>query len=166
MTPPIKVDFTDNLPDNLPRSSGLRLSVELIPQTRWGDNLRSILTHEQWNVLRRAVYSRASYCCEACDASNIEVHCHEVWDWDDEKHIQRLIGLRCLCWKCHEATHLSETGIRGTLDTLKHFAHVNGITMFEANGIVGAAYVQVMNRSGHEWKLDTSWLNSYLQKEA
>ena len=144
MSPPIKVDFADNLPDNLPRPSGLRLSVELIPQTTWGDNLRSILTHEQWNVLRRAVYSRASYCCEACDASNLEVHCHEVWSWDDKKHIQKLIGLRCLCWECHRTTHLSDPGIGGNLKTLKHLARVNGITVFEANGIVGVAYVQVM----------------------
>jgi len=166
MSPLIKVDFADNLPDNVPRSLGLRLSIELIPLTTAGINLRSELTPKQWDALRRAVYSRAGYCCEACDADSIEVHCHEVWNWDDKKHVQKLIGLRCLCWKCHEATHLSETGIRGPLNTLKHFARVNGITLFKANRIVKRAYKQVMERSKHEWELDTSWLNSYLQKEA
>jgi len=165
MPPPIKVDFADNLPANIPRSSGLRLSVELIPQTTWGDNLRSLLTHEQWNVLRRAVYARAGYRCEACDASDMEVHCHEVWDYDDKKHVQKLIGLRCLCWECHWVTHLTDSGIRGDLERLKHFASVNGITLFKANRIVQKAYEQVMERSKHEWKIDTSWLNEYLQKE-
>ena len=166
MSPPIKVDFTDNLPDNLPRPSGLRLSVELIPSTMGGINLRSLLTPEQWDTLRRKVYAKADYKCEACDASNIEVHCHEVWDYDDKKHLQKLIGLRCLCWECHRTTHLSDPGIGGDLKTLKHLVRVNGITLFKANRIVRRAYKQVMERSKHEWKLDTSWLGSYLQKEA
>ena len=165
MSPPIKVDFTDNLPDNLPRPSGLRLSIELIPTTTVGINLRSELTPTQWDTLRRKVYSRANYCCEACDADNIEVHCHEVWSWNDKKHIQKLIGLRCLCWECHRTTHLSDPGIGGDLKTLKHFARVNGVTIFEANRIVRKAYKQVMERSKREWKLDTSWLGSYLQKD-
>ena len=165
MAPPIKVNFTDNLPDNLLRPSGLRLSVELIPMTTVGINLRSELTPTQWDTLRRKVYSRVNYCCEACDASNIEVHCHEVWDWDDKKHVQKLIGLRCLCWECHRTTHLSDPGIGGNLKTLKHLAHVNGITIFKANKILLKAYLQGSIRSEHEWKLDMSWLDSYLKKE-
>ena len=166
MSPPIKVDFSDNLPDNLPRPSLLRLSIELIPMTTVGINLRSELTPTQWDTLRRKVYAKANYCCEACDAGEIEVHCHEVWDWDDKKHIQKLIGLRCLCWECHEATHLAYRGFLGDIKMTKHLALVNGITIFNANKILLKAYLQWSIRSKHEWKLDTSWLNSYLQKEA
>lgn len=166
MSPPIKVDFADNLPANLPRPSGLRLSIELIPMMAAGINLRSELTPDQWNTLRHKVYSRASYCCEACDASNMEVHCHEVWDWNDKKHIQKLIGLRCLCWKCHEATHMMRSGTKLLeLMGIHHFAHVNNITIFKANRIIRAAYKQVMERSKHEWELDTSWINDYLRRE-
>ena len=165
MAPPIKVNFTDNLPDNLLRPSGLRLSVELIPMTTAGINLRSELTPTQWDTLRRKVYSRANYCCEACDAGEIEVHCHEVWSWDDKKHIQKLIGLRCLCWECHETTHLTHPGVTGDLETMEHLARVNGITLFEANKVMLDAYSQWNRHSKHEWKVDTSWLDSYLKKE-
>jgi len=165
MSPPIRIDFTDNLPANLPRSSRLRLSVELIPVTTAGVNLRSELTPEQWNILRHRVYGRANYCCEACGEGNVEVHCHEVWEYDDEKHIQRLVGLRCLCWECHAATHLTHSDIDGDREILKRLARVNGITIFEANGVLMKAYWRWLERSEHDWKLDTSWLDSYLQKE-
>jgi len=165
MTPPIKVDFTSNLPENLPRESDLRLSIELIPLTTTGRNLRSQLTHEQWDTLRHKVYARANYCCEICLASNVEVHCHEVWSYDDEKHIQKLVGLRCLCRKCHNATHLTHVVFIRASDVTKHFAHINNMSMLEANKVVRDAYKQMAERSRHEWTLDTSWLDSYLQKE-
>jgi len=165
MPPPIKVDFADNLPANLPRPLSLRLSVELIPQTTWGDNLRSLLTHEQWNVLRRAVYARADYICEICSSKSIQVHCHEVWSYDDNTHTQRLIGLRCLCWECHAATHMhSETG-GSFYEDLEHYARINGVTVQDARNTVLEAYKQFRERSNHEWTLDTNWLNDYLQRE-
>lgn len=123
------------------------------------------MSPNQWDVLRRKVYAKANYRCDGCGTGNIEVHCHEVWDYDDKKHIQKLIGLRCLCWKCHETTHLSAQGIGGNLKTLKHLARVNGITIFRANKILLEAYLQWRIRSEHEWELDTSWLDIYLQKE-
>lgn len=166
MPPPIRVNFTDNLPTNLPRPSALRLPVELIPATTAGQNLRSILTHEQWNVLRHVVYSKAGYRCDACNEGNTQVHCHEVWGYDDGKHVQKLTGLRCLCWECHEATHMLHT--TGTLFWLdvKHLARVNCITRRKARKIVRKAMEQVFERSKHEWTIDVSWLDSYLQKEA
>jgi len=166
MSPLISLDFTDNLPDNLPRPSGLRLSIELVPKTATGINLRSELTPAQWDTLRHAVYAKANYCCEACGVCDTEVHCHEVWSYDDEKHIQKLIGLRCLCWECHETTHMANHGMR-ILEHMstKHLARVNGITVSEADKIILEAYLQHSLRSKHEWTLDISWLDSYLEKE-
>jgi len=165
MSPPLKINFTDNLPTNLPRPSGLRLSIELIPGTTAGLNLRSQLTPKQWDILRHRVYARANYHCEACGEGDIEIHCHEVWDFDDYKHMQKLIGLRSLCWKCHEVTHLTQSGFTSQLEVLSHLARVNNITIFKANKILLKAYAQWSERNRHEWIIDTSWLDSYLQKE-
>ena len=43
-----------------------RLTVELIPSTCWFSNLRSELSKEEWDRLRRATYERASQRCEVC----------------------------------------------------------------------------------------------------
>ena len=38
-----------------------KLSVELVPSTAWGENLRSILTKEMWDELRKKSYRKAKY---------------------------------------------------------------------------------------------------------
>ena len=43
-----------------------KLTIELVPSTAWGENLRKILKKEHWDILRKASYKRARYRCECC----------------------------------------------------------------------------------------------------
>ena len=43
-----------------------RLTVELLPATTWGSNLRSVLRVSQWDKLRRGAYEAAQHRCEIC----------------------------------------------------------------------------------------------------
>lgn len=38
----------------------------MIPQTSWGKNLRSVLTKENWDKVRKQVYASAGYRCRIC----------------------------------------------------------------------------------------------------
>lgn len=161
MPPPVKINFTDKLPANLPSPPGLRLSIELIPKPTWGVNLRQRLTAEQWDTLRHAVYARAGYCCEICNASDTEIHCHEVWKYSDKTHVQKLVGLMCLCKMCHDVKHIRVAD----RPVFRHFMQVNHISERRARAILKRERLTYQERSTHSWTVDTSWLDRYLQKE-
>ncbi len=54
-----------------------RLTIELVPRTSWGRNLRSHLTRSEWLRLSRAVADRSGGRCEVCGLAG-RLHCHEV----------------------------------------------------------------------------------------
>src|SRR5579862_704679 len=87
------------------------LTINLIPSTAWYKNLRSELPKGEWDKLRKAQYKTANYVCEICGASGLEqgfkwpVEAHEVWEFDDKEHIQKLISLIALCPLCHMCQH-------------------------------------------------------------
>jgi hypothetical protein len=54
------------------------------------------------------------------------VECHEMWDYDDDRKIQRLERLLALCPACREAKHAGLASKRGWLSAvIAHLAEVN-----------------------------------------
>ena len=57
--------------------------------------------------------------------------CNEIWDYNDEKHVQKLVGFIELCNNCHNIKHMGRTLIlvsEGTLDFDQfdeHFCKIN-----------------------------------------
>jgi hypothetical protein len=139
------------------------LTVELVPSTSWYANVRSHLPEEEWDLVRRAVYRRARYRCEVCGGrgEHHPVECHEVWDYDDEQHVQRLDRLVALCPACHQVKHLGLASVNGRYDeALQHLADVNGWTLEEAGHHADAAFAQWSERSRHEWTVNLGPLES------
>ncbi|HUP28194.1 MAG TPA: HNH endonuclease signature motif containing protein [Chloroflexia bacterium] len=140
------------------------LTVELVPRTCWFSNLRSELSKEQWDKLRRAVYERAGDCCEICGQKGRQhpVECHEVWEYDDERHVQRLAGLLAVCPACHEAKHMGYASTVGRAGQARaHLARVNGWSMEDVELYLEMQFEQWSRRSNHEWSLDLSWLDQF-----
>lgn len=153
----MKIGFTD---DPAPKPGGL-LTVELVPSSSWGDNLRSRLKQSAWDRLRRASYKAAGHRCEICGGKGRRhpVECHEVWVYNDTTHVQTLERLISLCPSCHEVKHLGLAELRGRQDiALRHLAKVNGWTPTEALRHVTEAFEVWQRRSRHTWTLDLSWL--------
>ena len=75
----------------------MKLTIELVPSTSWGNNLRSEanLSKDRWDTLRRQSYRKAGYRCEICSEKGPThpVECHEIWHYDDETKTQTLKGL-------------------------------------------------------------------------
>ena len=138
-----------------------RLTVELVPSTCWWSNVRSHVAPAVWERLRRATATAAGNRCEICGGRGRRhpVECHEVWDYDDARLVQRLVRLIALCPSCHEVKHLGLAAKRGRhAAALAHLAKVNGWTAADAEAYTEVVFEQWAARSRHDWTLDCTVL--------
>ena len=137
--------------------STMKLTVELVPATSWGDNLRSHFKTREWDRLRKACYEQAGHKCEIGGGKGRRhpTECHEIWNYDDEQCVQTLKGLIALCPSCHEVKHIGRAMAVGFGDrALAHLVKVNGITQAEAVAHVGDAFALWKTRTQKAWTLD------------
>ena len=139
-----------------------KLNFQLVPDGCWYTNLRSALPREVWDRLRRAAYRRAGGKCSICGAEG-RLEAHEVWNYDDEKHIQSLADIIAVCPACHEVIHIGRTSLLGReAEAQAHFMKVNGATQSEYHAALGEANRIHAERSRHEWLTDISKLKLFL----
>jgi len=140
----------------------MKLTIEPIPESTWGKSLANLLPQPIWDDLRHEVYSTFNYACAICGATDKELHCHEVWRYDDKLHIQKLAGFQCLCVDCHAIKHWGRTvavahknGDQETIPRLtKHFCEVNSCTQsaFSLYKVEVGNIAQARNR--HKYRVD------------
>lgn len=133
-----------------------KLTIELVPRTAWGSNLRGKLP-VGWPRISAAVREAAGGRCEICGRRSAKLEAHEVWDYG-ERGIQRLAGILALCRKCHEVKHFGLACVRErAAEASAHLAAVNGWSAREAEDYVDEAFAVWRERSEIEWELDLSW---------
>ncbi len=142
----------------------MRLTIELVPRPCWYSNLRSKMTRANWDHLRTLVYATYNDRCGICHASRhvsgVTLHCHEIWQYDDEHHVQRLAGFIALCEMCHHCKHIGLAGIRaseGTLDfehVIAHFMLVNHCSYEDYEVHSQEAWDTWHERNTHQWVTD------------
>lgn len=145
-------------------TNNLKLTIELVPSSSWMNNVRTVLTTKQWDILRKAVYEKAWNICEICGGTGNKhpVECHEVWSYDDKTHIQKLIRMIALCPNCHTVKHFGLAQLRGKADwAKKHFMKINNLKSAEAEKYIKQAFQTWLDRSKKEWTLDLSSLKEY-----
>lgn len=136
-----------------------KLTVELVPKTAWGNNLRKLLPRDDWDKLRRAIYAAYGYQCAICDARG-QLHCHEQWSYDDQCFIQSLKDVIPICVMCHHVKHLGHAGIlanEGKLDyegVIRHFMRVNECTRADFEWAKNDAFQRWRWRSRFKWRLE------------
>ena len=146
------------------------LTIELVPSTSWGNNLRAILPRKDWDILRRAQYVQAGHVCEVCGGRGPHhpVECHERWMFDMGAHKQVLVGLIALCPKCHGVKHIGRTmdvkGPQGMLDAQLHMSRVNGWSLGQSDIYIQDAFRTYHHLSQFQWEVDISWAQEALQK--
>ena len=141
----------------------MKLNFELVPDSCWYSNLRSILSPAQWDVVRREAYARAGGRCMICGAPAKRLEAHEQWSYDEQNHIQKLENVVAVCKSCHEVIHIGRTQLTGGEERAsEHFMKVNGCTYAEYRKALGEANSAHRRRNlVPEWKLDLSWLLSF-----
>lgn len=156
-----------DVPDLLPgedRTFGSGLFVDLVPSSCWFTNVRTCVDQRDWERLRRMIVGRAGARCEACGqgedrAANRWLEAHERWSYDEERHVQSLRRLVCLCTSCHGATHFGLAQVKGTDGVAR--AHLRQVTGFDERALelhLREAFATWQYRSMTTWTLDLSIL--------
>lgn len=88
------------------------------------------------------------------------MNCHEIWEYDDQRHIQKLVSLIALCDLCHHIKHLGRAHLlvwEGKLDRdllSKHFIKVNKCDPADYEKYKRKVFDQYNERSDHRWTVD------------
>jgi hypothetical protein len=141
-----------------------RLSVELVPQTCWLSNVRSLMKRYEWQKLSQMAAEDAGHRCQVCDGRGRQhaVECHEMWLYDDQRKAQRLMKLTALCPMCHHVKHFGRSMNTGYGEqALAWLCRVNGWSHEHGEKYVAAVFTEFHERSRHQWLLDLNSLVGY-----
>lgn len=141
------------------------LLIELVPETAWYKNLRSELTKEEWENVKRKTFMAANYTCEICGGKgpNHPVECHEVWKYDIETGVQTLIRTIALCPACHEVKHFGRANIKGRFKVaMAHLMKVNNWDEDTGNWHFDKCGEEWLQRNEIDWVLDARWLLDFI----
>ena len=135
----------------------LKLTMDLVPKSCWYQSLYRLLPRSQWNKLREGVLTKARNRCQICRADG-KLYCHEIWHYDDKKHIQSLKGFHVVCSLCHHLSHfgkaqdLADQGLLDLDAVIQHFLSVNkvGVEIFEEHE--KDAFTTWRERSRRRWR--------------
>jgi 5-methylcytosine-specific restriction endonuclease McrA len=147
------------------KSKQPKLFIELIPTTCHYSNVRTTVTKKEWDKIRFMSYESAQHKCEICgdvgknQGYKHNVECHEIWDYNDETHVQKLVGLISLCPICHQVKHIGRAiAMKNHQDAYNQLAKVNKWTHKEVEEHILASFEVHRERSKYEWTLDLSIL--------
>lgn len=156
-----------DVPDLLPgedREFGQGLFVDPVPESCWFTNVRTCVSQQDWERLRRMITRRAGHRCEICGRPEDReqrrwLEAHERWAYDDTFGVQSLRRLICLCSDCHLTTHMGYANVTGRAEqAIAHLRAVTGMTADQADQHVNAAGRLWLARSDRRWALDLSML--------
>jgi hypothetical protein len=146
------------------------LYVDLVPQTCWFSNIRSALSKSDWDLIRKKIYNDSNHRCEICHGYGDQhpVEAHERWGFDWDTKTQKLTKIESLCPDCHQATHFGFAIVSGKEEyAFKRLKYVNGWNDKQTNNHIEEAF-KVWDKRNlvSNWKLDISWLNSYIELDS
>lgn len=149
---------------------GYKLTIELVPQSCWYSNVRSNVTKQEWDFIRRKCYAKAEHKCEVCGDTGKNqgiahaVECHEIWQYLSATKTQKLVGMVALCPRCHKVKHPGLAQIRGETEiVVKQLMKVNSMSRMDALAYIEDAFREWRQRNESKWTLDISMLNDYKQ---
>lgn len=141
----------------------LKLEIELVPKTCLFSNLRKVLTQSEWDKVRKYTYGLSKdHSCMTCGTKISRLNAHEIWEYDEENHIQKLVGLIDLCDDCHLVKHIGFAQLNGKyFQAAEHFCRINNCdsNIFN-NTMLNVKKTYDMRSQINDWKLDISYLKN------
>ena len=129
-----------------------------MPRQLWGFSASKML-RGTWKHIRHDALETASRSCQKCGESPHPIYgddliCHELWRYDDQRGVARLVGFEIHCAKCDLVTHMGRALARGYgNEALKQLSKVNGITNVEAERVYRQAKAVWQKRSARKWRI-------------
>lgn len=144
-----------------------KLNFELVPDSCWYSNLRTLLSKKQWDFLKAEARERANGHCMICGRRSTRLEAHEKWSYDKENGIQKLEEIVAVCKDCHSVIHIGRTSLVGDIERAeKHFMKVNKCSYVDYRKALGKANeVHKQLNQVSEWKLDLSYLKRYIKED-
>ena len=157
----------------------LKLTVELVPSSVWFSSVYRILRRKnrlkEWYKIKSRVFEEEGHQCYICGSKRGPFSAHEFWEYDDEKHVQRLNAIHHLCALCHKIKHigfwcytsdgkekLRKSGLTKKV-LVDHFCKVNNCSEKQFKEHEDRAFKIWRERSRHEWKQDFGKYKIYLE---
>ena len=149
-----------------PSLEGPYILPKLVPQNLWGINLRSLLSKEKWDELRKDTYKNYAYRCAVCGCKGETwpVECDEMWDYQENPYqpcrgTVVFSGLVALCPGCHAVKHYGKACVNGNERmALARMCYLNDLDKEEVGEIVREAFLMWEERSHMTWEFDFSLL--------
>ena len=142
------------------------LFIDLVPRSAWFSNLRSELTPDEWQQIKKKTYKASGYRCQACGGKGTQwpVEAHERWAFDEQTGIQRLLKTIALCPACHQVTHYGFAQVQGrAAEAEAHLMRVNRWTQAQVNEHIDYSFKKWERRSMRQWKLDMRWILGFVE---
>ena len=145
-----------------------KLMIDLVPETCWYSSLYKRMPRSKWDEIRHQAYLDAGQVCQICGAKK-KLECHEVWEYDDEKLLQKLKGFMALCPMCHHVKHFGRSqqlAAEGRLDLdaiIAHFCKINKVTRKEFSAHKSEGFSIWQERSQKKWKTDLGRWSIYVR---
>jgi len=151
-------------------SNKFRLQIELVPSTVWFSSIYNLYREsnrlDKWQNIKEELLRKEGNHCWVCGIEDRRLEAHEFWEYDDNKHVQKLVAIHHLCDMCHKIKHvgfwchtsngkrkLEQSGLTRD-DLIKHFCKVNNCTEKEFVAHEDEAFKIWKERSKHKWKQD------------
>ena len=97
--------------------------------------------------------------CEICNEKNTDLHLHEIWNFDNKKQIQKLIGLSAICENCYNAIHFGRAIKLGLGEAaIEQLKKVNNWTEKQISTHLENAKKLWQTRNEINYVLDLTWL--------
>jgi hypothetical protein len=147
-----------------------RINIEMIPFEAHGYNVRSRLSEVQWRDICKVIHRKnakgGQLVCQQCGENGLKqgfnhpVECHEIWNFNESKAVQKLTGMLTLCPLCHKAKHIGLADKMGYGDkTRKHMKKYNHWSTSKVEEYIELSKKIVSEKSGKPYKLDLTYLN-------
>ena len=142
-----------------------KLNFELVPDSCWYSNLRSILKPKAWDIIRKEAYARADGKCMICGRKVTRLEAHERWSYNEQTAIQKLEEVIAVCHSCHSVIHIGRTQLLGDEEkAIRHFCKVNKCTYSDYIKQLGKSNEDHRRRNQiPEWGLDLKYLERYVK---
>jgi hypothetical protein len=148
----------------------LKLTIELIPRPLWFFSLYNLYKQQKqlskWNKMKKRLFEKEGRRCWICGEENVRLEAHEFWEYDDHKHVQKLVAIHHLCAMCHRIKHIgfwcsTDEGLQRMdqmglteNDLIKHFCNVNTCSRKEFEEHHEQSTMIWKERSEFDWKQD------------
>lgn len=148
----------------------LKLEIELVPSTVWFSSIYQILKEsnklDEWRKIKVAIFQKEGRFCWICGTNTRRLEAHEFWEYDDAKHVQKLVAIHHLCDLCHKIKHigfwchtpegsrkLEQEGLCKE-DLIKHFCVINKYTRKDFENYEYQVFRAWDERSKFNWEQD------------